>query len=51
MFNHIMVGSNDLDRSEAFYNAVLGVLGAGPPLRNHSACTGRPAGPSGPARP
>ena len=24
MFNHIMVGSNDLDRSEAFYNAVLG---------------------------
>ncbi|HPM57323.1 MAG TPA: VOC family protein [Thermomonas sp.] len=36
MFNHIMVGSNDLDRSEAFYNAVLGVLGAGPPLRNRS---------------
>lgn len=36
MFNHIMVGSNDLDRSEAFYNAVLGVLGAGPPLRNQS---------------
>ena len=36
MFNHIMVGSNDLDRSEAVYNAVLGVLGAGPPLRNQS---------------
>ena len=36
MFNHIMVGSNDLARSEAFYNAVLGVLGAGPPLRNQS---------------
>ncbi|HOZ24887.1 MAG TPA: VOC family protein [Thermomonas sp.] len=36
MFNHIMVGSNDIDRSEAFYNAVLGVLGAGPPLRNQS---------------
>ena len=36
MFNHIMVGSNDLVRSEAFYNAVLGVLGAGPPLRNQS---------------
>jgi len=36
MFNHIMVGSNDIDRSEAFYNAVLGVLGAGPPLRNRS---------------
>lgn len=36
MFNHIMVGSNDLARSEAFYNAVLGVMGAGPPLRNQS---------------
>ena len=36
MFNHIMVGSNDLARSEAFYNAVLGVLGAGAPLRNQS---------------
>ena len=36
MFNHIMVGSNDLARSEAFYNAVLGVLGAGPALRKHS---------------
>ena len=36
MFNHIMVGSNDLARSEAFYNAVLGVLGAGLPLRNQS---------------
>ena len=36
MFNHIMVGSNDLARSEAFYNAVLGVLGAGPPLLNQS---------------
>lgn len=27
MFNHIMVGSNDLDRSKAFYDAVLGTLG------------------------
>ena len=36
MFNHIMIGTNDLDRSEAFYNAVLGVLGAGAPLRNQS---------------
>lgn len=34
MFNHVMVGSNDIDRSEQFYNAVLGVLGAGAPLRN-----------------
>lgn len=27
MFNHIMVGSNDIDRSKAFYDAVLGTLG------------------------
>ncbi|WEN14265.1 VOC family protein [Rhodanobacter sp. AS-Z3] len=34
MFSHIMVGSNDIDRSQRFYDAVLGVLGAGKPLRN-----------------
>jgi catechol 2,3-dioxygenase-like lactoylglutathione lyase family enzyme len=35
MFNHIMVGSNDLERSRRFYDAVLGTLGfAGEPLRN-----------------
>lgn len=35
MFNHIMVGSNDIDRSQAFYTAVLGTLGfAGEPFRN-----------------
>ena len=28
MFSHIMVGTNDLDRSKKFYDAVLGVLGA-----------------------
>ncbi|WP_176083922.1 VOC family protein [Martelella sp. HB161492] len=27
MFNHIMVGSNDIDRSKQFYDAVLAVLG------------------------
>ncbi len=27
MFNHIMVGSNDVDRSKRFYDAVLGTLG------------------------
>ncbi len=38
MFNHIMVGSNDLDRSRAFYSAVLGTLGfAGEPLLNVAA--------------
>jgi len=36
MFNHIMVGTNDIARSERFYDAVLGVLGAGAPLRNRS---------------
>ena len=34
MFNHIMVGSNDVERSKRFYDAVLGTLGAGEPLRN-----------------
>lgn len=34
MFNHIMVGSNDIERSARFYGAVLGVLGAGEPMRN-----------------
>lgn len=36
MFSHIMVGSNDLDRSKQFYDAVLGVLGAGEPVRNQA---------------
>jgi catechol 2,3-dioxygenase-like lactoylglutathione lyase family enzyme len=34
MFNHVMVGSNDLDRSERFYTALLGVMGVGAPSRN-----------------
>lgn len=34
MFSHIMVGSNNIERSKRFYDAVLGVLGAGEPLRN-----------------
>jgi catechol 2,3-dioxygenase-like lactoylglutathione lyase family enzyme len=34
LFNHVMVGSNDLDRAKRFYDAVLGVLGAGQPVRN-----------------
>ena len=32
-----MVGSNDIDRSKKFYDAVLRVLGAGEPLRNQNA--------------
>ena len=34
MFSHIMVGSNDIERSKRFYDAVLGTLGAGESLRN-----------------
>lgn len=34
MFNHIMVGSNDIERSKRFYDAVLGVLGAPEGMRN-----------------
>ena len=34
MFSHIMIGSNDLDRSKRFYDAVLGVLGVGEPFPN-----------------
>jgi len=36
MFSHIMVGSNDIARSKKFYDAVLGVLGAGEPMQNVS---------------
>jgi catechol 2,3-dioxygenase-like lactoylglutathione lyase family enzyme len=36
MFSHIMVGSNDIERAKRFYDAVLGVLGAGEPLQNQA---------------
>ena len=32
MLNHIMIGSNDIEKSKAFYSATLGVLGAGDPM-------------------
>ncbi|NMW32997.1 VOC family protein [Altererythrobacter sp. RZ02] len=32
MLNHIMIGSSDIEKSKSFYNAVLGVLGAGEPM-------------------
>ena len=32
-----MLGSNDIERSRRFYDAVLGVLGAGEPIRNVAA--------------
>lgn len=34
MFNHVMVGANNIERSKFFYDAVLGLLGVGEPLRN-----------------
>lgn len=37
MLNHVMLGSNDIDRSKRFYDAVLGVLGAGEAFRNVAA--------------
>lgn len=37
MFSHVMVGSNDIERSKRFYDAVLGVLGAGAPIVNKAA--------------
>ena len=33
MFSHVMVGTNDIERSKRFYDAVLAVLGAGEPFR------------------
>jgi catechol 2,3-dioxygenase-like lactoylglutathione lyase family enzyme len=36
MFSHVMIGSNDIERSKKFYDAVLGVLGAGEPFRNQN---------------
>ncbi len=42
MFNHVMVGTSDIERSKRFYDALLGMLGAGEPMRN--------VGPSGHTR-
>lgn len=32
MFSHIMIGTNDLERAKAFYDALLGTLGVPPGL-------------------
>jgi len=34
MFNHVMVGANDLDESKVFYDAVLGALGIDPGVKD-----------------
>ncbi len=37
MFSHVMVGSNDIEQSKRFYDAVLATLGAGAPVENTAA--------------
>jgi catechol 2,3-dioxygenase-like lactoylglutathione lyase family enzyme len=34
MLNHVMIGSNDIEKTKNFYNPVLGVLGAGDPMEH-----------------
>lgn len=34
MFSHVMLGTNDIEQSKRFYDAVLSVLGAGPAFEN-----------------
>ena len=34
MFNHVMVGANDIDDSKRFYDAVLGALGIAPGIKD-----------------
>ncbi len=36
MLNHVMLGTNDIEKSKAFYTAVLGVLGAKAPMEHTS---------------
>ncbi|MFK7997325.1 MAG: VOC family protein [Granulosicoccus sp.] len=40
MLNHVMIGSNNIEKSKRFYNAVLAVLGAGAP-KEHKNNTGQ----------
>ena len=40
MINRVMIGSSDIERSRAFYTAVLGVHGAGAPF-DHINATGQ----------
>lgn len=32
MFSHVMVGSNDIERSKAFYDALFGAIGGNPAI-------------------
>lgn len=40
MFSHVMVGSNDIERSKKFYDAVLSILGLSEPVQ-HENLTGQ----------
>ena len=37
MFSHVMVGTNDIERSKRFYDALLRVIGAGAAFENTNA--------------
>jgi catechol 2,3-dioxygenase-like lactoylglutathione lyase family enzyme len=37
MLNHVMIGASDIQKTKAFYTAVLGVLGAGEPMEHVNA--------------
>ena len=37
MLNHVIVGTDDIDAAKRFYDATLGVLGVGEPMRNVAA--------------
>ena len=34
MLTHVMVGTDDLEKSKQFYDAVLGTVGIGEPVRD-----------------
>lgn len=44
MFNHVMLGANDLETSRKFYDALLGALGAKPGVANRNRYFWRNAG-------
>ena len=44
MFSHVMVGVNDLEKSKAFYDALLGTLGVAPGVANKNRYFYRAAG-------
>lgn len=37
MLSHVMIGTSNIERTKGFYNAVLGVLGAKPPIEHVNA--------------